>query len=55
MESKKQVETYKRVKELGDGANGKAFLVKAQIENCFAVIKQIDMSKMSEDETQQVV
>ena len=39
MESKKQAETYKKVKELGDGAQGKAFLVKCQIEKCFAVIK----------------
>ena len=41
---------YKKIKLLGEGAFGKAFLVECQSAKELAVIKQVDIGKMSENE-----
>ena len=41
---------YKKIKLLGEGAFGKAFLVECQSSKDFAVIKQVDIGKMNETE-----
>ena len=46
----KQPESYKKIKTLGQGAQGTAYLVQAESDRSFAVIKKIDLTKMSEDE-----
>eukprot|EP00356_Strombidium_inclinatum_P014589 CAMPEP_0170493208 /NCGR_PEP_ID=MMETSP0208-20121228/13522_1 /TAXON_ID=197538 /ORGANISM="Strombidium inclinatum, Strain S3" /LENGTH=99 /DNA_ID=CAMNT_0010769101 /DNA_START=18 /DNA_END=317 /DNA_ORIENTATION=+ len=46
----KQQESYKKISTLGQGAFGTAYLVECQSEKKFAVIKQIDIKSMSEDE-----
>lgn len=43
-------EVYNKIKLLGEGAFGKAFLVQCESDKSFAVIKQIVISKMSEKE-----
>lgn len=43
-------ETYTKIKLLGEGAFGQAFLVRCASDNSLAVIKKIDISKMSEKE-----
>lgn len=47
MESKdkKKPESYKKIKELGKGACGKAYLVQAETTKEYAVIKQIDVNQ----------
>ena len=45
-----QYEVYNKIKLLGEGAFGKAFLVECQSDKSMAVIKQIVISKMSEKE-----
>ena len=45
-----QFETYNKIKLLGEGAFGKAFLVECASDKSLAVIKQIVISKMSEKE-----
>jgi len=47
MQSKheKKAETYKKIKELGKGACGKAYLVQAESDKKYAVIKQIDVNQ----------
>jgi len=45
MESKdNKKESYKKIKELGKGACGKAYLVKGQESGRMAVIKQVDLN-----------
>lgn len=41
--SKKSYETYKKVKTLGVGSFGTAYLVECQSDKMYAVIKQIDI------------
>jgi NIMA (never in mitosis gene a)-related kinase 1/4/5 len=41
---------YKKIKLLGQGAFGKAFLVECQSDKTLAVIKQVDIGGMSERE-----
>jgi len=41
---------YKRVKLLGEGSYGKAYLVKCLSDDSYCVVKQIDISNMSEKE-----
>jgi len=41
---------YDRIKLLGEGVYGKAYLVQHKETNNLAVIKQIDISSMNEDE-----
>jgi len=47
---KKKMNVYKRIKKLGEGAFGKAFLVECIKSKELLVIKQMDISKMSYDE-----
>ena len=48
-------ETYKKVKVLGKGSFGKAFLVQAQSDKSLAVIKKIDIADMSEQEKRDTI
>ena len=51
MEDKQpQFEVYNKIRLLGEGSFGKAFLVECQSDKSLAVIKQIVISKMSEKE-----
>lgn len=43
-------EVYKKIKLLGEGAFGKAFLVECGSSKELAVIKQVDIGRMSEAE-----
>eukprot|EP00347_Sterkiella_histriomuscorum_P002482 403367980 len=43
-------ETYKKIQQLGKGSYGVAYLVKCESDQSLAVIKQIDISKISEEE-----
>jgi NIMA (never in mitosis gene a)-related kinase len=43
-------ETYEQIRLLGEGAFGKAYLVKAGSDGSFCVIKQMDISSMTEQE-----
>lgn len=45
-------EVYKKIKLLGEGAFGKAFLVECGSSKELAVIKQVDIGRMSEAERQ---
>ena len=49
------IENYKKIKVLGKGSFGKAFLVQAESDNSFAVIKRIDITKMSEEEKRDTI
>ena len=50
IQKKLDFEVYNKIKLLGEGAFGKAFLVECQSDKSMAVIKQIVISKMSEKE-----
>ena len=43
-------ELYKRIKLLGEGAFGKAFLAETVSDGSLCVIKQVDLSKMTDQE-----
>ena len=43
-------ECYSRIRLLGEGAFGKAYLVKRESDGNLCVIKQMDLNSMSEDE-----
>jgi len=45
-----EYEHYKRLKLLGEGAFGKAYLVECVSDKSLCVIKQVDLSKMTEQE-----
>lgn len=45
-----EYELYKRIKLLGEGSFGKAYLVECLSDGSLCVIKQVDLSKMSEQE-----
>ena len=49
MESK-QSESYKRIKQLGQGLNGIAYLMQAQSDKSLCVIKQIDIKNMEDEQ-----
>ncbi len=51
----KQYETYKKVSTLGTGSFGTAYLVECQSNKSYAVIKQIDIQSMSEDERKETL
>lgn len=51
----KQYETYKKVSTLGVGSFGTAYLVECASDKSLAVIKQIDISTMSEEERRETV
>jgi serine/threonine protein kinase len=42
-----QFAPFEKIKVLGEGSYGKAYLVKQLSDNSLAVLKQIDMAKMS--------
>ena len=45
-----EYELYKRIKLLGQGSFGKAYLVQSLSDNSYCVIKQLDLSAMNEQE-----
>ena len=53
VESENQL--YKRIKLLGEGSFGKAFLVESLKDHKLCVIKQMDMSRMSDIEKKKVI
>lgn len=53
--AKKSYETYKKVKTLGVGSFGTAYLVECQSDKALAVIKQIDIQNMSEEERRETL
>lgn len=56
MEQKdKKPESYKKIKELGKGACGKAYLVQCESDGKYAVIKQIDMHAIKSREEREKV
>lgn len=50
-----EYELYKRIKLLGEGSFGKAYLVESLRDSTKCVIKQMDLSNMSEDETRETI
>ena len=52
---KQQPEQYKKIKLLGEGAFGKAYLVHCEHSGDDAVIKEIDIGRMAEDEKKEVL
>lgn len=55
MSKKSAPEVYKKVKTLGEGSFGKAYLVECQSDKSLAVIKQIDITQMSEEEKKETL
>ena len=55
MVDKKQYETYKKVSTLGTGSFGVAYLVQCQSDKQMAVIKQIDIGEMNEEERKETL
>ena len=53
--SAKTYETYKKVNTLGVGSFGTAYLVQCQSDKALAVIKQIDISEMQDDERKETL
>ena len=53
--AKKTYETYKKVQTLGVGSFGTAYLVECKSDKKLAVIKQIDIHTMSEDERKETL
>jgi len=45
-----EYELYKRLRLLGEGSYGKAYLVECVSDGSLCVIKQLDLSRMSEQE-----
>ena len=54
-EKKKTYETYKKVQTLGVGSFGTAYLVNCMSDQSQAVIKQIDIQSMSEEERRETL
>ncbi|KAL4468657.1 hypothetical protein ABPG74_005160 [Tetrahymena malaccensis] len=50
MKQQNQAQDYKKIKLLGQGTYGKAFLVERKSDGLKCVIKQIEMSHMTEEE-----
>lgn len=51
----KAVETYKKISTLGVGSFGTAYLVECQSDKQMAVIKQIDIGEMTEEERKETL
>jgi NIMA (never in mitosis gene a)-related kinase 1/4/5 len=51
----KSYETYKKISTLGTGSFGTAYLVECQSDKAMAVIKQIDIGAMSEEERKETL
>jgi len=49
------MQSYKKIKRLGEGSYGKAFLVQAETSGELCVIKQINIQSMSEKEKEETV
>ena len=52
---KQSYESYKKIKVIGKGSFGKAFLVQAESDGSYAVIKKIDIASMSEQEKKDTI
>ena len=50
-----EYEIYKRIKLLGEGAFGKAFLVECLKDGSYCVIKQVDLLKLPENEQRETI
>ena len=50
-----EYEIYRRIKLLGEGAFGKAFLVESLKDNSLCVIKQVDLNNMPENEKRETI
>ena len=50
-----EFEEYTKVKLLGEGSFGKAYLVKRVKDSCMCVMKMIDIHRMSDKEKREVV
>ena len=50
-----EFEEYQKVKLLGEGSFGKAFLVRRVKDGCQCVMKMIDIHRMSDKEKREVV
>jgi len=50
-----EYEIYRRIKLLGEGAFGKAYLVECLKDNSLCVIKQVDLNKMPEHERRDTI
>lgn len=48
-------ELYRRIKLLGEGSFGKAYLVECKADKSLCVIKQVDLSQMKEDERKETI
>ena len=55
MVEKKTYETYKKVSTLGTGSFGTAYLVECQSSREFAVIKQVDIQQMNDEERKETL
>ena len=53
--SQSESEIYRRIKLLGEGSFGKAYLVECIRDSSKCVVKQLDLSNMSEDEKRETV
>jgi len=47
-----EFENYRKIRLLGEGAFGQAYLVECSSDKALAVIKQVNISRMSEKEKQ---
>lgn len=54
-EPQQSFESYKKIKVLGKGSFGKAFLVEAESDGSKAVIKKIDIAKLSDEEKRDTI
>ena len=52
---KEEFESYAKIKLLGEGSFGKAYLVTRNSDKLMCVMKQIDIHKMSDAEKREVV
>ena len=55
VEQTQSYESYKKIKVLGKGSFGKAFLVQAESDGSYAVIKKVDIAKMSDEEKKDTI
>lgn len=50
-----EYECYKRIRILGEGSFGKAYLVQCVSDGTYCVIKQVDLGKMSDKEKKETL
>jgi NIMA (never in mitosis gene a)-related kinase len=50
-----EYELYKRVKLLGEGSYGKAFLCQCVLDGSLCVVKEVDLNSMSESEKRDTI